>query len=96
MKFLLVEEPLTLKDGGRDDQVSTIYRTGMDKFRIQAIMKILASGRLTENQTEVARRELERKCRIYGTGCIKHGRAEEGRYYLNLPEIVGRHRLHDK
>jgi glycosyltransferase involved in cell wall biosynthesis len=89
-KFLLVEEPLTLKDGGRDDQLSTIYRTGMDKFRIQAIVKILASGRLTEGQTRVARRELERKCRIYGTGCIKHGRKEEGQYYLNLPETVGK------
>ena len=82
-KFLLVEEPLTSKDGGRDDQLSTIYRTGMDKFRIKAIMKTLASGRLTEEQSGIARRELERKCRIYGTGCIKHGRAEEGRYFLN-------------
>jgi len=89
-KFLLVEEPLTLKDGGRDDQLSVIYRTGMDKFRIKAIMKTLASGRLTEEQSGIARRELERKCRIYGTGCIKHGRAEEGRYFLNLPETVGR------
>jgi glycosyltransferase involved in cell wall biosynthesis len=89
-KFLLVKEPLTSKDGGRDDQLSAIYRTGMDKFRIKAIMKTLASGRLTEEQTGIARRELERKCRIYGTGCIKHGRAEEGRYFLNLPETVGR------
>ncbi len=89
-KFLLVEEPLTLKDGGRDDQLSAIYRTGMDKFRIKAIMKTLASGMLTEEQSGIARRELERKCRIYGTGCIKHGRAEEGRYFLNLPETVGR------
>ena len=89
-KFLLVEEPLTLKDGGRDDQLSAIYRTGMDKFRIKAIMKTLASGMLTEEQTGIARRELERKCRIYGTGCIKHGRADEGRYFLNLPETVGR------
>ncbi len=89
-KFLLVEEPLTSKDGGRDDQLSVIYRTGMDKFRIKAIMKTLASGRLTEEQSGIARRELERKCRIYGTGCIKHGRAEEGRYFLNLPETVGR------
>jgi len=89
-KFLLVEEPLTSKDGGRDDQLSVIYRTGMDKFRIKAIMKTLASGMLTEEQSGIARRELERKCRIYGTGCIKHGRAEEGRYFLNLPETVGR------
>ena len=89
-KFLLVEEPLTSKDGGRDDQLSAIYRTGMDKFRIKAIMKTMASGMLTEEKSGIARRELERKCRIYGTGCIKHGRAEEGRYFLNLPETVGR------
>jgi hypothetical protein len=64
----------------------------MDKFRIQAIMKILVSGCLTEEQAEIARKELERKCRIYGTGCIKHGRVEEGQYYLNLPETTGRQR----
>jgi glycosyltransferase involved in cell wall biosynthesis len=90
-EFLLVEEPLTLKDGGRADQVSTIYRVGMDKFRIRAIMKILASGRLTEEQTGIALRELEYKCRIYGTGCIKHGKVEEGKYYLNLPETIFGH-----
>ena len=87
-KFLLVEEPLTLKDGGRDDQVSFIHRTGMDKFRIQAIMKILSSGSLNEEQSAYARKELERKCRIYGAGCIKHGRREEGQYYLDLPGTV--------
>jgi hypothetical protein len=55
-------------------------------------MKILVSGRLTEEQTGIAQRELERKCRIYGTGCIKHGRVEEGQYYINLPETTGRQR----
>ena len=87
-EFLLVDEPLTLKDGGRADQVSTIFRVGMDKFRIRAIMKILTSGRLTEEQTGIALRELEYKCRIYGTGCLKHGKVEEGKYYLNLPKTV--------
>jgi hypothetical protein len=88
-KFLLVDQPLTLKDGGRDDQVSSLYRVGMDKYRIQAIMKMLVSRTLTEEQKESAMAELQHKCTIYGTGCIKHGRAEEGRYYLNLPELAG-------
>ena len=87
-EFLLVDEPLTLKDGGRKDQISAVYRVGMDKFRIQAIMKILTAGRLTEEQKEIAMGELERKCKIYGTGCMKHGRVEEGEYYLDLPETV--------
>jgi glycosyltransferase involved in cell wall biosynthesis len=87
--FLLIDQPLTLKDGGRNDQVSSVYRVGMDKFRIQAIMKVLESGVLTEKQKDAALAELQRKCTIYGAGCIKHGRVEEGTYYLNLPETVG-------
>jgi glycosyltransferase involved in cell wall biosynthesis len=86
--FLLVDEPLTLKDGGRDDQVSSIYRIGMDKFRISAIEKILGSGRLDPEQARLAFAELSNKCRIYGNGCLKHGRQEEGRYYLALPEMI--------
>jgi len=84
-EFLLIDKPLTLKDGGRGDQLSSIYRIGMDKFRIKAIMKMLESGSLTDEQRELAVRELERKCMIYGNGCIKHGRAGEGEYYLGLP-----------
>jgi glycosyltransferase involved in cell wall biosynthesis len=94
--FLLVEEPLTLKDGGRKDQVSAVYRTGMDKFRIRAIMKILAAGSLNDAQRDQALTELERKCLIYGTGCIKHGRIAEGQYYLNLPETVGNGRSNNE
>ena len=91
-KFLLVDRPLTLKHGGREDQVSSVYRVGMDRFRIQAILKMLKTGALTERQKEAAIAELRRKCTIYGTGCIKHGRVDEGRYYLNLPETAGTRR----
>ena len=87
-RFMLVEEPLTIKDGGRDDQVSVINRIGMDRYRIRAIMKILAFGGLDESQRSLALQELEGKCRIYGEGCLKHGRIEEGHHYLNLPEAV--------
>jgi glycosyltransferase involved in cell wall biosynthesis len=87
-EFLLVDQPLTLKDGGRDDQVSTIFRTGMDKYRIAAIRKILDSGRLDAEQTRLATVEMSNKCRIYGNGCLKHDREEEGRYYLELPALI--------
>jgi hypothetical protein len=83
--FLLVDRPLTLKDGGRPDQISRIYRVGMDRFRIRALLKILEEPvLLADGQRESALRELGRKCRIYGEGCIRHGREEEGRYYLGL------------
>jgi len=28
--------------------------------------------------------ELLKKCRIYGNGCLKRGKSEEGEYYLQL------------
>lgn len=82
--FLLIDKPLTLKDGGRPDQVSSIYARGMDKFRIQSIIKILKNNDLSNEQRKLAIAELKKKCRIYGNGCIKYGKPKEGKYYLNL------------
>ena len=87
--FLLVDMPLTSKDGGREDQMSRIHRVGMDKLRIQALLKILSTPfLLSKEQRAPAVRELENKCRIYGEGCIKHGKIEEGRCYLELPGLL--------
>lgn len=84
-KFKLVPQPLTVKNGGRDDQLSVIHRVGMDKYRIQAIVNLLENTSLTKKQYELALYELQRKCEIYGNGCIKHGRKDEGQHYLQLP-----------
>ena len=86
--FLLIDKPLTIKDGGREDQLSRIFRVGMDKYRIKAIMNLLAAGFLTERQKEAAFSALRHKCIIYGKGCIKHGRKDEGKHYLRLPETI--------
>ncbi len=85
-RFLLIDELLTLKDGGRKDQLSVIYRLGMDTWRIRSICSLLDSGRLNSEQHQLALAELRRKCTIYGNGCIKHGRPEEGQKYLSLPK----------
>lgn len=82
--FLLVDAPLTVKHGGRPDQVSVRYQTGMDRFRIQALEKLLVCTPLTPDQTRLAREELVRKALIYGNGCLKHGRSEEGQRTLSL------------
>ncbi|MCJ7602583.1 MAG: glycosyltransferase [Desulfobulbaceae bacterium] len=86
--FLKVDRPLTIKDGGRPDQVSVRYRAGMDKFRIQSILKVLGQQGLSDEQRILAGQELVRKCGIYGSGCVKHGRPEEGRYYAELAAAV--------
>jgi len=88
-RFLLVAEPLTVKHGGRLDQVSVRYRVGMDRYRIRAIEKLLKRRDLTAEQRDLARRELARKCRIYGQGCIKHGRPDEGEIFLRKARELG-------
>lgn len=85
-RFLLVDAPLTVKEGGRDDQVSYQYRVGMDKLRISAIEDLLLSGKLSERQQRAARKELAKKAHIYGTGCLHHGKSEESDYYLQLAQ----------
>ena len=81
--FLLVDKSLTIKEGGREDQLSFQYRIGMDKLRIHAIMGLLEGTNLTREQHSLALRELQQKCQVYGLGCIKHGKSDEGTAYLN-------------
>jgi glycosyltransferase involved in cell wall biosynthesis len=84
--FLLIETPLTIKEGGREDQVSYQFRIGMDRLRIGAIVDLLRDQSLSQKQTILALEELQRKCHVYGKGCVKHERIEEGASYLNLAE----------
>jgi glycosyltransferase involved in cell wall biosynthesis len=86
LPFLLVDQPLTVKEGGRDDQVSFQYRVGMDKLRILSIKDLLDTQILSQEQESLACLELRRKSLVYGRGCVKHGRAEEGKIYLDLAD----------
>lgn len=80
---LFIEKPFIVKQGGHGDQLSRAY-TGMDRFRIASIVKILESGSLSKDLAEKAVGELERKCHIYAQGAMKRGKPEEGQHYLSL------------
>lgn len=84
--FLLVDTPLTIKEGGREDQVSWQYRVGMDTLRISAILDLLREGGLSGEQVGYSLEELQKKCLVYGRGCLKHKRPEEGEWYLSIVE----------
>lgn len=79
----LVDEPLIVKRGGHDDQLSR-SRTGQDRYRIAAIEKLLQGGLLTAGQRELAVKELVKKCCIYANGCIKRERLKEGENILAI------------
>ncbi len=82
---LLIDKPLTIKQGGHYDQQSQKY-FGLDKFRIYAIEKIINSGMLNKEKLDYALEELSNKCRIYSKGCLKYNKEEEGTYYSELPK----------
>lgn len=81
----LIDRPLVVKRGGHPDQLSRIT-PALDRYRIAVLIKLLDSNRLTARQYALTFKALETKSRIYGQGCIKRGKAEEGHYYLGLPE----------
>ena len=83
----LIKQELVIKEGGHKDQLSSRHK-GMDKFRIKALLKLIKSGQLNHRQLASALKELCLKCRIYGNGCLKRGKTEEGEYFLNLPETL--------
>jgi glycosyltransferase involved in cell wall biosynthesis len=78
----LIETPLIIKRGGHADQLSRLPR--LDKFRIQAITKIMASNLLSSAQYRAAVKVLKEKCAIYAAGCRKRGRLDEAAQYETL------------
>ena len=75
-KICLLEEKLTIKYGGADDQLSTKY-WGMDRFRIKALYK--------HKENLEAKKVLIQKCDLLIKGAKKHGNIElqkECEWYL--------------
>jgi len=78
----LIPLPLIVKRGGHHDQLSRMAE--LDKYRIQAIVKVLQHAALSPDQVMAARAMLEQKCRIYAQGCRKRGRFTEAARYASL------------
>ena len=78
----LIDEPLIIKRGGHADQLSKA--AGLDRYRIQSLVKIIESGLLSESQMSAAIKTLQGKSTIYAGGCRKRGRESEAKYYENL------------
>lgn len=82
MPVLLVDEPLIEKHGGHDDQLSS--QRGLDRWRIQALRKILEQGQLDEAYRVLVINQLKEKCEIYARGLEKHGKSEEAEKYWKI------------
>ncbi len=72
---LFLDEALTNKQGGHEDQLSKKH-WGMDRFRIIAIQKIIESNCLDETDRQAAINMLLKKISIFLKGSEKHGKNE--------------------
>ena len=80
---LYVDEPLLIKFGGHEDQLSQKF-WGMDRFRVEALRKILRTQNLTESQRLKASSKLIEKCSVLIGGAKKRGNVQMVRKYQNL------------
>lgn len=91
----LIEKPYVVKYGGHADQQSHKFPV-MDRFRIQALRKILDSDILNESQKEAALQELKRKCGIVSRGALKRGKTDEVRYFAGVLQQASCKQTHYK
>ncbi|MGV6818185.1 MAG: glycosyltransferase family 2 protein [Thiotrichales bacterium] len=75
-----VDQPQIEKYGGHDDQLSQRY-WGMDRFRIQALEKMLQKRVLTESDRSATLQTLIDKCGIFAQGAAKRNKLNEARLY---------------
>lgn len=78
----LIDRPLIVKRGGHADQLSRMPE--LDKYRIQAIARLLDRGVLSAGQQAAAISMLKTKCAIYAQGCRKRNRMAEAHHYGQL------------
>ncbi len=75
-----IDEPLITKYGGHADQLSRQH-WGMDRFRIQALIKIIEQGQLGEDDRIAVIQTLQEKLKIVMNGAKKHGNKDIEQQY---------------
>ena len=85
---LYVDTPLLVKHGGHKDQLSRCF-WGMDRFRIQALVKLLQSDDLSQQYQHAVIKMLEDKCNILDTGARKHGNQEMINFCHKVRRFIG-------
>jgi glycosyltransferase involved in cell wall biosynthesis len=87
-EVLYVDTPLLLKYGGHGDQLSRRY-WGMDRFRLQALQKILRDPGLRGDYRRLVQATLVRKARILREGAEKRGNHSRAAYFMAIEEHYG-------
>jgi glycosyltransferase involved in cell wall biosynthesis len=79
----LVDEPLVVKRGGHADQLSR-STWGLDRWRVAALVKLLATADLAAAERHAVVAVLRSKCAVLAGGAARRGREEEAERYRTL------------
>jgi hypothetical protein len=82
-KVLFVEESLIKKYGGHADQLSHAF-WGMDRFRIEALKKILDADQLDDTKRQATIQMILQKIEIVLAGAKKRGKLDNVSYYSEM------------
>ena len=88
--FHFIPHKLIVKRGGHADQLSRKY-WGMDRFRVQALEKLLKLECLDEQRCVFVRKTLAQKCNILSKGFLKRDKLTEADHYRQLAEKYSSH-----
>lgn len=79
----LIEQPLIVKYGGHEDQLSTKY-FAMDMWRLRAMNNILQTTSLSESMNKALVEKMKHKGEILIKGYDKHGNLEQAALVKNI------------
>lgn len=85
---LYIDTPLLRKYGGHEDQLSRQH-WGMDRFRVQSLVKLLNSSILEDEQEQLVRTTLLEKAKILRNGAAKRGNTGRADHYEQLLKDYG-------
>ena len=88
---IFLDEPLITKYGGHSDQLSRVD-SGIEKYRIQSLEKILSSNSLSISQSKIAMSQLIKKLKIFSNGLEKRNKFKELNIYIKKIEFWSKHR----
>ncbi|MCC6766275.1 MAG: glycosyltransferase family 2 protein [Deltaproteobacteria bacterium] len=83
----LVDAPLVVKRGGHADQLSR-STWGLDRWRVAALAKLLATTPLAPSERVAVVGVLRRKCAVLAGGAARRGRDAEAARYRLLAEAA--------
>ena len=91
LPVIFLDEPLITKYGGHSDQLSRVD-SGIEKYRIQSLEKILSSNSLSISQSKIALSQLIKKLKIFSNGLEKRNKFKELNIYIKKIEFWSKYR----